>query len=251
MTITILSKQVIADGCKTHQNPTCWKHVIATWGDAQRKLESVVKNNDVIEIGCGYFGGIARKVLELGCRSYVGVDLCTNTLEQKMWAEDDSREVTCMIRIPEYIANDPRAQFVFGIDFYSYLLNLPSDSFVTVSTGFFHDVILIPGNQGKEYMEQGIEQICRITKRGLMVGLHMFILDNNCDQEACGLLGNKRNVCDTWGKPGLYSGNCPLHKHSELWTSGKFFRESFKKFGVTTRAITDDRFEQFFYLDKP
>jgi len=186
MSIHILNPRIISPDCRTRELHCRYSRDFHEDG-AFDALESIVKGNDVIELGCGVFGGLSKRCLDFGCASYTGVDMSIGNPAEKEHPFDArghiiwSEEIPCIITIPENIAHDPKVNFIYGIDFVSYLESLGEENnarFVTVSTGFFHDYLLLtPNNEGIEYIRRGLRHLARITKQGEKVGLHHVMFD--------------------------------------------------------------------------
>ena len=192
MPIQIIDPPIIAHHCKTRTIPEADHRSSIYRSNARLILERVVKGNDVLEIGCGLFGGLSELVLCLGCNSYTGINLCSGYPKKTApgtsfhYRIDYFRRVPLLINIPPEIADHPKVNFVFGIDFLTYLkesLGQRSNSLVTISTGFFHDFLLMPDNSGEDYVQEGMHEIARVTKPGKYVGFHHFLIDSYRDAD--------------------------------------------------------------------
>ncbi len=217
MSITILKQPVIdyRSRCSNEHAPFRNRFY---WDCYSEKYARVVKGEDVIEIGPGLFGGSASLALRFGCNSFTGIDITTGDSDKEINAEsstgriDYTEKIPYQISISPKIVNDPKVRFLFGMDAYSYLKdNVDTGSVVTVSSGLFHDYILMPNDTGTDYVVKLIHEISRVSKRGQFVGIHHFMRDAN----------NKKNLENRHERPG------PL------------FRKIFKKFGVTSIPVTE------------
>jgi hypothetical protein len=221
MAIKIFENPIIHEKCRT--NNKYEGHRLPLYKDYSRRhhdsdneyieaFKKVVEGKDVVEIGCGVFGGLSSLALVMGCTSYTGVDssIGDNTRmvdeENIIFGEKNYRKkVPLVITIPEEVKMDSRANFIFGMDFLTYLRDEVKDNnVVTISTGFFDkSVILMPNGQGQDYVLEGMEQIARVTVPGYPVGMHDFF-------------------------PDVYPSN---PEYDDL-TAGKFFKENFPRFGI-------------------
>jgi hypothetical protein len=223
MTVKVFEKPVIHEKCRTSEKYE--GHRLQLYNDYRRRyldpdneyvegFKKVVEGKDVVEIGCGVFGGLSSLALAMGCASYRGVDSSTGDSTRMVREEDIilgekhyRNEVPLVISIPEGVKNDCRANFIFGMDFLTYLKEEVKDkSVVTVSTGFFDkSEILMPGGQGMDYALEGMEEIARVTAKGYPVGMHEFF----CDEDP----------------------------PDDYLTHGKFFKENFPRFGIKVVPI--------------
>ena len=218
MPIKVFENSVIHEKCRTKEEYEA--HRLQLYRDHHMRhrdgedkyitgFREVVKGSDVVEIACGVFGGLSSLALEMGCKSYTGVDFSIGD-KTEMVMEEDIRcgekhwrnKVPLIITIPEGVKNDHRANFIYGMDFLTYLkYHVNDSSVVTISTGFFDkECILMPKNQGEDYVLEGMEHLARVTPKGYPVGMHEFF----CDED-------------------------PPDKYL---THGKFFKENFPKFGI-------------------
>jgi hypothetical protein len=223
MAVMILKRPIIDRECKTQEIHSPHRYV--TSDKFMPALQKVVCGNDVIEIGCGVFGGLAEAILNFGCHSYVGIDVSVGDPETTTYGAGTdsmgfSHRVPCVISIPEKLEKDTRANFFFGIDFRTFFAQIKGDNVVTVSTGFFHDFLLMPDGRGENYVEKGISEIARVTKKGLGVGLHYFHRDECPKLDSC---------------------------YPE---TGLFFRYCFRKYGVYPRPLSYSFCENLWLLDK-
>ena len=208
MPITIFDPPRVHPACKTLTLPSGHRHTVFRWGpiDDTRSLyrnrgrlallRRLVAGRDVVEFGPGLVGGIADLILARGCRSYTAVDSGRGEPGRKVaaynlvgygsycgrdpvWAGNCNAEVPLTVNIDPAVANHPRAMFLYGIDMRTYLEGLASNSVVTVSTGFFHDHLLLNSADDFEYMRQSLRQLARVTACGTVVGVHHFMLDLN------------------------------------------------------------------------
>lgn len=185
MTIKIIEPQVVDPSCKTQTFPQCDHRNTVYRGQTLEKLERVVKDRDVVELGCGLFGGLSELALKFGCKSYRGINLCRGNPTKDTYAIESrfsyeivfAKRVPLEVTIPEGLANRPNVDFIFGTDFLTFLRQVKEGSCVTISTGFFHDALLTPNGMGKDYIESGVSEIARVTQKGEFVGLHHFMLD--------------------------------------------------------------------------
>ncbi|MCX6766699.1 MAG: hypothetical protein NT170_02875 [Candidatus Moranbacteria bacterium] len=223
MAVIVLPEPIVDSKCKTldwHSPHRCRIY----WLDNLKILRKAVRGNIVVEIGCGVFGGLAELIIDLGCRYYVGVDFSIgnpNKKEYKVLRGEYvfSEKIPCEISIPDKVKNNSRASYIFGVDFYTFFRQLKDESVVTVSTGFFHDALLIPQGGGKGYIEKALSEIARASIKSPFAGLHQFMFDANDRSREC--------------------------------RSGTFFRETFEKFGIRTTPVSAKYcHEEFYTLSK-
>ncbi len=235
MPVKILDKPVIHEKCRTSQqyashrlrlyNSYSWYHH-RTEDKYFQGLREVTKDRNVVEIGCGIFGGLSSMVLDMGCASYTGIDSSIGDKTKRVNKEDHKTGeidywtmIPYVISIPEDVKNDGRANFIFGKDFLTFLEEEVKDnSVVTISTGFFDkSEILMPRNHGQDYVLEGMEQIARVTIKGYPVGMHHLF---------------------------------PDEYPSEDVTAGKFFKENFLRFGIHVVPICMGERDPFCLLMK-
>lgn len=233
MSVKILDNPVIDERCKTsdHYSPyrlSLYKEMHHDESGYMAALNRVVSGRDVIEIGCGIFGGLSELILDMDYVSYTGIDFTTGDSDRMINGEnsfggvrtmgdrDYLREVPYVVSIPVNVKNDGRNSFVFGKDFMTYLKDEVKDnSVVTISTGFFDEDLLMPDGEGCDYIIEGMRQIARVTISGYPVGMHQFFSDEP--------------------EPG---------------TLGIFFKKNFPKFGISVIPIIMGNSEPFCFFMK-
>src|SRR3990167_2655042 len=104
MVVNILESQVIDVKCKTLQ----WHspHRSFYYKSYRDDVEKFAKGKDIVEIGCGVFGGLSEVLLKVHCNSYIGVDISVGdakVTEPKFeyGSLDHNNRVPCVITIPE------------------------------------------------------------------------------------------------------------------------------------------------------
>lgn len=236
MPIIILEIPHIDSRCFTHEYHSPFRHTI--FEESVRTtyfqiLEQLACNNDVVEIGCGVFSGLSELLFAYPFRSYVGVDKSVGDSSENHYPVDFILETAgvpyryyrhslpCVPTIPTAVSTDARMQLIYGMDFLTYLKDLASGSVVTLSTGFWHDKLLLDDPKNKEYVARGIAELFRVTKRGFCVGLHQFLYDTI-------LSGSHRDI-----------------------TAGAFFREQMQQSGFILHPFADYHLNEFFWLEKP
>ncbi|MGV8171318.1 MAG: hypothetical protein ACP5OA_01335 [Candidatus Woesearchaeota archaeon] len=87
-------------------NTIAWTH---TFGF----IDNLVKDKDIFEIGYGFFGGLAKFVLENGAKSYVGVDI--DPLAVKL-SKELMPEINFLWEDPVYVLNNLDKFDLNGVD---------------------------------------------------------------------------------------------------------------------------------------
>lgn len=132
---------MIDDSCPKRFYSSPYRAVVLDQPHAIDALENASRNAHVVELGPGVWGGLARETLRFGADSYVGIDIDP--------------------RMPVFVHE--RARFHPRTDALSYLRELPTDSVVSVSTGFFDTLLL--GSDG--YLRELTQELSRVSRQGI------------------------------------------------------------------------------------